>query len=198
MKKYILLSLLFTQCLLLFTSCDETEEVNKYADWRNRNEAFIDSLKSVYDAKTDPELIQIIPYAEKNYPIYAKKLKTVTSGETPLYTDSVTAYYRGMLINEAVFGAATTPRYYTKLYQSLDVFDKNFAGEEPNAFESPMTFIVNEQVYGWVEVLQRMKVGERWEIYIPWQQGYGSTGKLSIPGYSTLIFDLNLVSIKKK
>ena len=198
MKKYILLSLLFTQCLLLFTSCDETEEVNKYADWRNRNEAFIDSLKRVYDAKTDPELIQIIPYAEKNYPIYAKKLKTVTSGETPLYTDSVTAYYRGMLIDEAVFGAATTPRYYTKLYQSLDVFDKNFEGEEPNAFESPTTFIVNEQVYGWVEVLQRMKVGERWEIYIPWQQGYGSAGKLSIPGYSTLIFDLNLVSIIKK
>lgn len=198
MKKYILLSLLFTQCLLLFTSCDETEEVNKYADWRNRNEAFIDSLKSVYDAKTDPELIQIIPYAEKNYPIYAKKLKTVTSGETPLYTDSVTAYYRGMLINEAVFGAATTPHYYTKLYQSLDVFDKNFEGEEPNAFESPTTFIVNEQVYGWREVLQRMKVGERWEVYIPWQQGYGSSVSGTIPAYSTLIFDVNLVSIIKK
>ena len=198
MKKYILLSLLFTQCLLLFTSCDETEEVNKYADWRNRNEAFIDSLKSVYDAKTDPELIQIIPYAEKNYPIYAKKLKTVTSGETPLYTDSVTAYYRGMLIDEAVFGAATTPHYYTKLYQSLDVFDKNFEGEEPNAFESPTKFFVNGVVAGWREVLQRMKVGERWEVYIPWQQGYGSSVSGTIPAYSTLIFDVNLVSIKKK
>ena len=198
MKRYILLSLLFTQCLLLFTSCDETEEVNKYADWRNRNEAFIDSLKSVYDAKTDPELIQIIPYAEKNYPIYAKKLKTVTSGETPLYTDSVYTYYRGMLINEAVFGAATTPRYYTKLYQSLDVFDKNFEGEEPNAFESPTKFFVNGVVAGWREVLQRMKVGERWEVYIPWQQGYGSSVSGTIPAYSTLIFDVNLVSIIKK
>jgi len=198
MKKYILLSLLFTQCLLLFTSCDETEEVNKYADWRNRNEAFIDSLKSVYDAKSDPELIQIIPYAEKNYPIYAKKLKTVTSGETPLYTDSVYTYYRGMLINEAVFGAATTPHYYTKLYQSLDVFDKNFEGEEPNAFESPTKFFVNGVVAGWREVLQRMKVGERWEVYIPWQQGYGSSVSGTIPAYSTLIFDVNLVSIKKK
>ncbi len=198
MKKYILLSLLFTQCLLLFTSCDETEEVNKYADWRNRNEAFIDSLKSVYDAKTDPELIQIIPYAEKNYPIYAKKLKTVTSGETPLYTDSVYTYYKGMLINEAVFGAATTPRYYTKLYQSLDVFDKNFEGEEPNAFESPTKFFVNGVVAGWREVLQRMKVGERWEVYIPWQQGYGSSVSGTIPAYSTLIFDVNLVSIIKK
>lgn len=198
MKKYILLSLLFTQCLLLFTSCDETEEVNKYADWRNRNEAFIDSLKSVYDAKTDPELIQIIPYAEKNYPIYAKKLKTVTSGETPLYTDSVYTYYRGMLINEAVFGAATTPHYYTKLYQSLDVFDKNFEGEEPNAFESPTKFLVNGVVPGWTEVLQRMKVGERWEVYIPWQQGYGSSVSGTIPAYSTLIFDVNLVSIIKK
>jgi len=198
MKKYILLSLLFTQCLLLFTSCDETEEVNKYADWRNRNEAFIDSLKSVYDAKSDPELIQIIPYAEKNYPIYAKKLKTVTSGETPLYTDSVYTYYRGMLINEAVFGAATTPHYYTKLYQSLDVFDKNFEGEEPNAFESPTKFFVNGVVAGWREVLQRMKVGERWEVYIPWQQGYGSSVSGTIPACSTLIFDVNLVSIIKK
>ena len=198
MKKYILLSLLFTQCLLLFTSCDETEEVNKYADWRNRNEAFIDSLKRVYDAKTDPELIQIIPYAEKNYPIYAKKLKTVTSGETPLYTDSVTVFYRGMLIDEAVFGAATTPHYYTKLYQSLDVFDKNFEGEEPNAFESPTKFFVNGVVAGWREVLQRMKVGERWEVYIPWQQGYGSSVSGTIPAYSTLIFDVNLVSIIKK
>ena len=198
MKRYILLSLLFTQCLLLFTSCDETEEVNKYADWRNRNEAFIDSLKRVYDAKTDPELIQIIPYAEKNYPIYAKKLKTVTSGETPLYTDSVYTYYRGMLIDEAVFGAATTPHYYTKLYQSLDVFDKNFEGEEPNAFESPTKFFVNGVVAGWREVLQRMKVGERWEVYIPWQQGYGSSVSGTIPAYSTLIFDVNLVSIIKK
>lgn len=198
MKRYILFSLLFTQCLLLFTSCDETEEVNKYADWRNRNEAFIDSLKRVYDAKTDPELIQIIPYAEKNYPIYAKKLKTVTSGETPLYTDSVYTYYRGMLINEAVFGAATTPHYYTKLYQSLDVFDKNFEGEEPNAFESPTKFFVNGVVAGWREVLQRMKVGERWEVYIPWQQGYGSSVSGTIPAYSTLIFDVNLVSIIKK
>ena len=198
MKKYILLSLLFTQCLLLFTSCDETEEVNKYADWRNRNAAFIDSLKSGYDAKTEPELLQIIPYAEKNYPIYAKKLKTVTSGETPLYTDSVYTYYRGMLINEAVFGAATTPRYYTKLYQSLDVFDKNFEGEEPNAFESPTKFFVNGVVAGWREVLQRMKVGERWEVYIPWQQGYGSSVSGTIPAYSTLIFDVNLVSIIKK
>ncbi|MEZ5004950.1 MAG: hypothetical protein R2738_01080 [Bacteroides graminisolvens] len=47
--------------------------MNKYADWRNRNEAFIDSLKSVYDAKTDPELIQIIPYAEKNYTYFMPK-----------------------------------------------------------------------------------------------------------------------------
>jgi FKBP-type peptidyl-prolyl cis-trans isomerase FklB len=52
-------------------------------------------------------------------------------------------------------------------------------------------------VAGWTEVLQRMKVGERWEIYIPWQQGYGSSVSAA-PAYSTLIFDLNLVSIIKK
>jgi FKBP-type peptidyl-prolyl cis-trans isomerase FklB len=43
-----------------------------------------------------------------------------------------------------------------------------------------------------------MKVGERWEVYIPWQQGYGSSVSGTIPAYSTLIFDVNLVSIIKK
>ena len=197
MKKNYLLPLLFLFTILL-TSCDETAEVGKYDNWQVRNETFIDSLKQVFEAKTDPELLQIIPYAEKKYPVYAKKLTSVTVGEVPLYTDSVSIFYRGMFINEIVFGKAPTPRYYTKLYSSLDVFDKNFSGDVPSEFDSPTGFWVNKVVAGWTEVLQRMKVGERWEVYIPWQQGYGSAGSGAILGYSTLIFDIQLKKVIRK
>ncbi|WP_321333686.1 FKBP-type peptidyl-prolyl cis-trans isomerase [uncultured Bacteroides sp.] len=194
-KNYLLPFLLLL--IIVFASCGETKEVGKYDNWRPRNEAFIDSLKQVFEAKTDLELMQIIPYAEKNYPIYAKKLKALDEGDVPVYTDSVSVYYKGMLINEAVFGAAPAPRYYTKLYESLDVFDKNFDGDDPGEFDSPTHFLVSKMIPGWTEVLQRMRVGERWEVYIPWQQAYGSTGSGSILGYSALIFDIQLEEIVK-
>ena len=40
-----------------------------------------------------------------------------------------------------------------------------------------------------------MKVGDQWELYIPYQLGYGKDGYRDIPGYSTLIFNVNLVGI---
>jgi FKBP-type peptidyl-prolyl cis-trans isomerase FklB len=41
-----------------------------------------------------------------------------------------------------------------------------------------------------------MKIGESWEIYIPWKIAYGSENNGVIPGYSTLIFYLQLENIK--
>ena len=40
-----------------------------------------------------------------------------------------------------------------------------------------------------------LQVGERWLLYIPWQSGYGSSGNSSIPGYSSLTFDVYLKGI---
>ena len=51
-------------------------------------------------------------------------------------------------------------------------------------------------VEGWKEAIPYMKVGERWVIYIPWKYGYGSAGNSNttlIPGYSALIFDIQLL-----
>ena len=42
-----------------------------------------------------------------------------------------------------------------------------------------------------------MCVGDRWEVYVPYQLGYGVEGSGSIPGYSTLIFDWYLDEIRK-
>ena len=40
-----------------------------------------------------------------------------------------------------------------------------------------------------------MHVGDRWEIYIPAEQAYGKISQPGIPGGSTLIFDIELLSV---
>jgi FKBP-type peptidyl-prolyl cis-trans isomerase len=38
-------------------------------------------------------------------------------------------------------------------------------------------------------------VGDKWEVWIPQELGYGTTGSGEIPGYSTLVFEMELVEI---
>jgi FKBP-type peptidyl-prolyl cis-trans isomerase FklB len=186
----VLLSLFVFMCV----SCEEKEEAGKYDNWQARSEAFIDSLQQVYDKKTDPELLYVVDSRDKSQKIFYKKLLgSVEKGElSPYFTSTVVVFYRGMLINEKVFGTAPAPRYYTALYKSLDVFEQNFTEGAPSEFDSPASFTVSKVISGWIEILQQMKKGERWEIYIPWKSAYGANDSGSIPGYSTLIFDVLL------
>ena len=50
-------------------------------------------------------------------------------------------------------------------------------------------------ISGWTWALMEMTVGDKAEVVIPWQLGYGSNGSGSIPPYSTLIFTMTLNSI---
>lgn len=60
----------------------------------------------------------------------------------------------------------------------------------------PATFAPSKVIAGWTEALQRMKPGDRWILYIPAALGYGTRGSgRTIPGGSTLIFDLELLSV---
>jgi FKBP-type peptidyl-prolyl cis-trans isomerase FklB len=180
-KLYLLPIVLFA---LAFAACDESEEVDRYANWRERNEAFIDSLAQ------DKSLPKIEDERNKGSFIYYKVLETgPTTTETingedvilplpPFYTSSVTMFYKGMYING-------------------DIFDKNFSGESPTEFNSPSPFRVNQVITGWTEILQRMRPGDRFKVYIPYKSGYGTTTSTSkVPAYSTLIFDMKMVSIE--
>lgn len=185
-----------------FASCNETEEESKYHNWRERNEAFIDSLQQVYDRQgTSGDLYAVTDSRNKSQKIFFKKIKgteSKTDERYPLLSSTVKAFYRGMLIDEEVFAATPQPKFYTTQYKQLEVFDGNFSGKDPDAnFDTPTEFGVRYLISGWIEVLQWMYPGERWEIYIPWKCAYGESGSDSgeIPGYSTLIFDLELVEI---
>jgi FKBP-type peptidyl-prolyl cis-trans isomerase FklB len=61
----------------------------------------------------------------------------------------------------------------------------------------PASFTVNGVIRGWTEALQLMKEGDKWELIIPPDLGYGSKGAGNIiPPDSTLIFEVELIEIK--
>ncbi len=59
----------------------------------------------------------------------------------------------------------------------------------------PVAFRLNELIEGWLIALQHMCVGDKWEIYIPAELGYGKYSQPGIPAHSTLIFELELCSM---
>lgn len=94
------------------------------------------------------------------------------NGAKPTATDKVKVHYHGTLINGTVFDSSVQ------------------RGE-------PATFGVGQVIKGWTEALQLMPVGSKWTVYIPYDLGYGSQQAGSIPPFSTLIFEVELISIEK-
>ena len=92
-------------------------------------------------------------------------------GAKPGPTTIVTVHYEGSLINGKVFDSS---------YQR----------------GRPATFGVHQVIRGWTEALQLMPVGSKWRLFIPAELGYGARGAGgSIPPNSTLLFDVELLSI---
>merc|ERR1711934_779923 len=62
---------------------------------------------------------------------------------------------------------------------------------------SPTTFAPNQVIKGWTEAMQLMVEGDKWEMYIPSELGYGDSGSPpKIPGGSALIFRMEILTIK--
>lgn len=182
--------------LLLLTACQETETTDKYDNWEQLNQNFLDSLETVYAQQTpDAEgrkLKKLVLMTAPDDCIYYKEKTPVTDTDPnggyeylpgyvredvkPTATDRVSVYYRGTLINGEYFDG--------------------FKGPNPTVSDQPLEAEAGSGIItGWQEVLQQMTVGERWEVYIPWKYGYGTEGSGSIPGYSVLIFDMQLYRI---
>lgn len=99
-----------------------------------------------------------------------KVIKSGT-GATPKTTDTVTTNYRGTLIDGSEF-------------------DSSYSRGKPASFP------VNGVIKGWTEALQLMKVGDKWELYIPSELAYGVNGPSpKIGPNATLVFEIELLSI---
>jgi FKBP-type peptidyl-prolyl cis-trans isomerase len=94
------------------------------------------------------------------------------SGASPKATDNVTVNYRGTLVDGTEFDSS---------------YKRN----------KPATFRVDRVIPGWTQALTMMKTGAKWQLFIPAKLGYGERGAGSkIPPGSTLIFDVELVSVQ--
>lgn len=93
-------------------------------------------------------------------------------GAIPKLADTVTANYRGTLLDGKEF-------------------DSSYRREQP------ATFPVKGLIPGWTEALQLMKVGSKWQLFVPSNLAYGERGPASIGPNATLIFEVELLSIKE-
>jgi FKBP-type peptidyl-prolyl cis-trans isomerase len=98
---------------------------------------------------------------------------TMGTGAKPADTSVVKIHYEGYLLNGTYFDGSRK------------------RGE-------PLIYPLNKLIPGWVEGVQMMPIGSRFKFYIPYQLGYGEQGSgETIPGGSTLIFDVELLDIVK-
>ena len=84
-------------------------------------------------------------------------------------------------------GSVVTVHYTGKTINGK-TFDSSRGGTAP-------AFRLRELIAGWIIALQQMTTGDRWEVYIPAEQGYGRFAQPGIPAGSTLIFDIELTGI---
>jgi len=101
------------------------------------------------------------------------KILTPGTGPKPTLSDTVVCNYKGTFINGTEF-------------------DSSYKRNEP------ATFSLGGVIKGWTEALQLMPVGSKWELFIPPDLAYGATGKGPIGPETTLIFEVELVSIEQK
>ncbi|HNR56350.1 MAG TPA: FKBP-type peptidyl-prolyl cis-trans isomerase, partial [Flavobacteriales bacterium] len=56
---------------------------------------------------------------------------------------------------------------------------------------------VNQWIPGFVEALQMMPAGSKWKLFIPSDLAYGPAGNGRIPANAALVFDLEVIEVKK-
>jgi len=99
-----------------------------------------------------------------------KILKSGT-GPSPTLLDTVTAHYKGSFIDGRVFESS---------------YERG----------QPQVFPLNRVIPGWSEALQLMKVGDKWQIFIPAYLAYGEGGfGQEIGPNMTLVFEMELLGI---
>lgn len=97
------------------------------------------------------------------------------NGEIPADTSRVLCSYEGRLIDGTVF-------------------DSSYK----NNNNKPIEFRANQTIPGWTEAVTHMPVGSTWEVYIPYNQAYGTREIGPIKPFSVLIFKLELVGANGK
>jgi FKBP-type peptidyl-prolyl cis-trans isomerase FkpA len=94
-----------------------------------------------------------------------------TGTSTPAPSNIVKVFYKGYLLNETVFDSTLAPK-------------------------AAIEFGLNQVIQGWQIGFQKFKAGSKGKLLIPSPYAYGASGSGRIPGYSPLVFEIELVSFR--
>ena len=172
-KKTILF--FFPLLTVLLTSCipKTIDPVEYYAEWKTLNETYFANMKDSVGY-----VLYTIPANQGGSSFYYKvNAPGDQTGGSPSLTDYVKVNYRGKNISGAIFD---------QTYKGSGVLVDSTA--------VPVTLYLGNLIPGWKQNLLQMKPGEKRTIVIPQELGYGVNGVNVIAPYSTLIFDIQLIS----
>ncbi|ANH81384.1 peptidylprolyl isomerase [Niabella ginsenosidivorans] len=131
----------------------------------NKIEAQKEAGRKFLEENKNKEGVQVLPEG-----IQYEVLKE-GEGRQPLVSNSVTAHYRGALLDGTEF-------------------DSSFKRNQP--FTAPLSALIK----GWQIAIPLMKEGSHWRLWIPSDLAYGDRGAGSdIPGGATLLFEVELLQV---
>jgi FKBP-type peptidyl-prolyl cis-trans isomerase FkpA len=159
----------------------------------------LDKDKPAIDMEKAQELIQtaVMEAQEKRNAENAEKEKTFLAENGK--KDGVKTTESGLQYVVLSEGSGVKPKatdtvkvHYTGTFTDGKTFDSSVERGEP------AEFVVEEVIPGWVEALQLMPVGSKYKLFIPSALAYGEEGAGGvIPPFSTLVFEVELLSIEK-
>lgn len=166
MKKILFLLLV----ALAFVGCDE-----RFMSWKEYNEEWLVAQRDKLGTDTNVVETQILPSGvliEKYHTGFGAIPKPSVDPVVG-YSSAVRVKYSGWLVDGTRFD-----------------------------YSEDAEFLLSGVIQGWQEVFSKMPQGSYWRIYIPYDQAYGESGSkglyenFSVPPYSTLIFDIDLIDVK--
>jgi peptidylprolyl isomerase/FKBP-type peptidyl-prolyl cis-trans isomerase FklB len=185
-KLFLLLSIVG---IILLPSCEETVTFDDLH--KTENEAAFAAIAG------NSEYTKIESQSKAGFIMYKELVDG--DGARPLFSDQVKVRYTGWYKIDW-----TKPDTYTdeegKLIKNKKIFDTTAIADDVNIARTlKVATSINPYdggiIDGFSTALQHMEVGDKWEVWIPWQLGYGSSASGTIPAYTTLVFEIELVSI---
>lgn len=156
-------------------ACNPENLSDPYTTWKNQNTAYFNSMKD------STGFVSYIVPNSGGLSYYYKILKQGNPDSiSPSLSGLVKVNYRGALITGSVF-------------------DQTYKGNilQNDSTAKPYSFYLSALIVGWQLNLLQMKPGEIRRIVLPQELGYGSYYMTPITPYSTLLFDIQLISCSK-
>lgn len=189
MKKYWHITWMLVVMLFTLAACSDDDENEIVIDeaWKEINLAAFDAR--LQDVKTDTSLFTINSESG-NGQIICKILKKGEGTETIYYTSKVNCYYKGCFVTNED-GEVVADR--DSVLTQGEVFDSRLRenGDDKVLFEVDDSGLRD----GFATALQHMHEGDIWEVWMPYQLGYGVSGYDDIKPYTTLVFQIEVTDI---